>query len=273
MDFVTLKTGDQMPALGFGTWQITGPACTELVAAALRTGYRHIDTAQIYENEAEVGAGITAAGTPRNEIFLTTKLWMTNLTREAAAASFAESLAKLGTDYVDLLLIHWPNPSVPLAETLDAMRRLADTGKVRNIGLSNFTSALIEEAMTIAGPQIAVNQVEYHPFLAQTKLLATMRDNAIALTAYSPLARGRAVDNPTLGALADRYGKTPGQIVLRWLVQQEMVTAIPKTATVARLQENLSIFDFRLSEDDMDAIAALDDNMRTINPGWAPDWD
>ena len=262
---------EKVPALGYGTWQLTGDACVEGVADALAIGYRHIDTAQVYDNEAQVGEGMRRADVERDAIFLTTKVWFDRFTRDTLPPSVDESLRKLGTDYVDLLLLHWPNDDVELAETLDAMRTVQDQGKARHIGLSNYPPSQLRQAQQHA--TIFCNQVEYHPYLSQDALLSLARQTDYMLTAYSPIARGRVVDDPTLTAIAHAHGKTVVQVVLRWLIQQDHVAAIPKAATAAHRRSNFDIFDFQLTDEQMGQIAALDQGLRLAQPDWAPNWE
>ena len=265
--------GARILALGLGTWQMSGETCREAVREALALGYRHLDTAQMYDNEADVGAGLEAAGVPREEVFLTTKVWMDQLAPQALKTAAAESLKRLRTDYVDLLLIHWPNPEVPLGESLGAMAELRDAGRVRHIGVSNFNVALMREAMEDHGAEIICNQVEYHPFLSQRPVLDYARARGAAVTAYCPLARGEAAGDPTLERIAAKHGKTSAQVALRWLLQQDGVAAIPKAAKSEHLRANLEVFDFALDDDDLAAIDRLPGDRRQIDPGWAPAWD
>jgi diketogulonate reductase-like aldo/keto reductase len=270
----TITAGDvAIPVLGFGTWMITGQACAPMVEHALKLGYRHIDTAAAYENEREVGQGLRASGVARDEVFLTTKIWndahrFGDLQRAAEA-----SLARLGVDHVDLLLIHWPVPDVPIAETMEALNDARHRGLTRAIGVSNFPSSMIEEASRASKAPLATNQVEYHPFLDQSRLIETLRGYDMALTAYSPLARGRAPRDPIIQEIARRHGRTPGQVVLRWIIQQDAI-AIPKTSNPERAKENLAIFDFALDASEMTQICALArPDGRVINPSFAPKWD
>jgi 2,5-diketo-D-gluconate reductase B len=265
--------GARMPALGFGTFQLTGAACRKAVATALGLGYRHVDTARNYGNEQEVGAGIRDSGVERGEIFLTTKIWMDDLRAERVRHCAEDSLRTLGTPYVDLLLIHWPNPAVPLGETLEAMARLQEEGKVRHLGVSNFPVALVEEAVDRCGARLLCDQVEYHALLSQRRLLDALARRDMILTAYCPLAKGRIAQVPVLAEIGRAHGKTAAQVALRWLVQQERVAAIPKTGSEARMQENLAVFDFELSAEDLARIEALGGKGRVISPAWAPDWD
>lgn len=250
---LTIK-GESVPALGFGTWQLPGNACVEGVAHALELGYRHIDTAQAYDNEEQVGEGIRRSGVKREDIFLVTKVHQSQFTHDRVIGSTEESLQKLGTDYVDLLLMHWSNPDVPLDETLGAFNELKTSGRIRHIGVSNFSPQLVEEAQTYA--TIFCNQVEYHPYQDQTGLVQQANDEDYMLTAYSPLARGEILDDPVLNEIGERYGKSPAQVALRWLVQQG-VSAIPKAASADHREANLRIFDFELGGDEMRTIFAL----------------
>lgn len=272
MKYLDLQ-GTKLPALGFGTWQLEGETCERAVRAAIGIGYRHIDTAQIYENEAEVGRGIAESGVPRKELCITTKLWTTNFTRERVADSMEESLSRLRMDYVDLLLIHWPNPAVPLAETLAAMQKLQRQGKTKAIGVSNFPVRQMREAVEQCTVPVACNQVEYHALLPQRAVLGYARAHGMVVTAYSPLARGRLANHPVLADIGRQYGKTSGQVALRWLIQQPGVAAIPKAASERNARANFAIFDFELSKADHDAIAGLSDHTRVVNPGFSPEWD
>lgn len=272
MKYVNIK-GINVPVLGFGTWQLTGEGCSNAVASAINIGYRHIDTAQIYENEAEVGRGITNSGIKRTELFLTTKLWTTHFTADKAISSMEASLEKLQTNYVDLLLVHWPNPAVKLSETLSAMTELVKKGKTKFIGVSNFPVSLMREAVETYKADIVCNQVEYHPLLSQNAVLSYARRHHIAITAYSPLARGRLEDNALLVTIARKYGKTPSQVALRWLIEQDGVMAIPKAAKEKHARMNFDIFGFSLTLEDHAAITANNGKTRLINPSFAPQWD
>jgi 2,5-diketo-D-gluconate reductase B len=263
----------RVPALGFGTFEITGSQCVEMVRYALEVGYRHIDTAQVYENEAEVGKALRESGIDRREIFLTTKVWMDNLPYSDVKRSTEESLRRLNTEYVDLLLIHWPNDAVPVAATLEAMQELKAQDKIRHIGVSNFTVALLKKAIEVHSADLLCNQVEYHPFLSQRPVLDYLYTQKMMLTAYSPLARGEVVRDSTLKRIGQNYGKSPAQVALRWLLQQDAVAAIPKAASREHCRSNFQIFDFSLSDEEMAAIDKLTGNRRMIDPGWAPEWD
>lgn len=273
MKFIELK-GARVPALGFGTWPLAGADCVRAVGEAIELGYRHIDTAQIYGNEAEVGAGIAASGIARDALWVTTKLGRDNLTAAAVAQSAEASLRKLRLDYLDLLLIHWPSRTVPLAETLGAMAKLRREGKTRYLGVSNFTVKLLDEAVGRHGADLLCNQVEYHPFLSQAKVLGAVRGHGLMLTAYSPLARGVVNDDPTLRRLGEIYGRSPAQIALRWLMEQDGVAAVPKAGRRAHMAANLAVFDFALAAEDRTAIDALARGERVVDiAGWSPDWD
>lgn len=270
---VVEANGARIPAIGLGTWELRGRDCARVVEQALRLGYRHVDTAQMYENEREVGDGVRSSGVPRNDVFVTTKVWTTHFAPLDLERSTKESLARLRFDHVDLLLLHWPNPQVPLSETLGALARMKQQGLARHIGISNFTVALIEEAVATCPEPLVCDQVEYHPWLDQAKVLEACRHNGMALVAYSPIAKGKVKTDETLGRLAALYRKTPAQICLRWLVQQNVV-AIPRTTKVERLSENIDVFDFELSDADMATISALaNPKGRLVDFGFAPKWD
>jgi len=262
--------GAQVPALGFGTWQMEGADCRSGVAHALELGYRHIDTAQIYGNEAEVGAGLADAEVARDAIWLTTKVWYEKASADAVKRSTEESLRKLGTEYVDLLLFHWPNDDTPMETTLGALADLQEQGLTRHIGVSNFTPTLLKRALDAA--PIAALQVEYHPFLAQEPLLALCREHGLLFTAYSPLARGGVLEDSTLKSIGERHGKSPVQVVLRWLIDQPQVSAVPKAASAAHRESNLAL-DFELGDEDRKAIDGLARGERVIDPSFAPDWE
>ena len=263
--------GVSVPALGLGTWDLRGEACTEAVHHALSLGYRHIDTAQGYDNEEFVGAGLQKAGIARDEIFLVTKVKPDNFRREAVLTSTTESLGKLQTDYVDLLLMHWPNPDVSLDETLGAFLELHQQGAVRHIGVSNFPSKLMDKAQEIT--KIFANQVEYHPYLSQETLLEQARTQDYLLTAYSPIAQGQVTDDPALQEIGEAHGKSAVQVTLRWLIQQDRVAAIPKAASEKNRVNNLDIFNFELSDDEMARIFGLAQGERLVAPENGPDWD
>ncbi len=250
--------GAEIPALGLGTWTLKGDQCSDLVQHALALGYRHVDTARMYDNEAAVGAGIKASPVSRNDIFLTTKIWWTDLAPADLARSAEASLKRLGLDYVDLLLIHWPNARIPFQDTIKALNRMRESGVTRHIGVANFPTRLLAQAISLSDAPLVANQVEYHPYLDQTKVHAACRAAGVAMVSYCPLYRGGGLlEEPVILAAASRLGKSPGQIVLRWHVQQEGVAAIPRTTKKERLAENAAIFDFALSDSEMAAISGL----------------
>ncbi len=261
-----------MPALGLGTWQMEEAEAAEAVADALALGYRHIDTAEIYGNERGVGEGLRHGGVPRESIFVTTKVWRDHLDEGGIRRAVEASLRRLGLDFVDLYLVHWPNPAFDLDETLSAMTKVHEEGLARHIGVSNFPPSWLTRAVERA--PIAVLQCEYHPFLDQDALLSLCRTHDLAFTAYSPLAQGRVVGDGRLARIGARHGKTAAQVALRWLVQQPGVSAIPKASRRAHRQANLEIFDFELSSDEMAAITALTaEEARTVDPPWQVDWE
>ncbi len=253
MEYQKVKA-EKVPSLGLGTWRLSGQECVRAVERALALGYRHIDTAQMYANEGEVGRGIGNSGVDREDVFLVTKVRTSNFSHDAVIRSTRESLKRLNTDRVDLLLMHWPNPSVPLEETLGAMTELQQEGSVKHVGVSNFPPSMVEEAARHA--TVFCNQVEYHPYRAQDELLEQAREMDYLLTAYSPMARGGVLNDTTLKEIGEVYGKTPAQVALRWLIQQEKVAAIPKAASEEHLESNLDVFDFELNDEEMERILA-----------------
>ena len=265
--------GAKIPAIGLGTWELRGRTCARLVEQALRLGYRHIDTAQIYENEREVGEGLRASRIRRDDVFVTTKIWTTHFAPNDLERSTKESLTKLRLTEVDLLLLHWPNPQVPLSETLGALAHVKKLGMARHIGVSNFTVALIDEAVAACPEPLVCDQVEYHPYLDQTKVKDACARRGMAVVAYSPVAKGRIRGDETLTAIGQAHGKTAAQVCLRWLVQQN-VAAIPRTSKIERLSENIEIFDFVLPEDEMREISEMASAKgRLTDFAFAPKWD
>jgi diketogulonate reductase-like aldo/keto reductase len=257
--------GAEIPAIGLGTWTLRGDQCSDLVQHALAAGYRHIDTACMYDNEAAVGAGIKASPVPREDVFVTTKVWWTDLAPADLQRSTEGSLKRLGLDHVDLLLIHWPNARIPLEGTIKALNRMHEKGLTRHIGVANFPTKMLHEAISLSDAPLVANQVEYHPYLDQTKVHAACRAAGIAMVSYCPLYRsGGLLEEPAVQQAASRLGKSPGQVVLRWHVQQEDVVAIPRTTKKQRLAENAAIFDFALSDAEMAAISALTKANRRI---------
>lgn len=267
--------GAAIPALGFGTFRIPGPDTLRMVSQVLKLGYRHIDTAQIYGNEAEVGEAIAVADVLRGDVFLTTKVWVDHYPHDTFIASVDESLQKLRTDYVDLLLLHWPNNAVPLAEQIGALNEVKQAGKARHIGISNYTTALQAEAIRLSDAPLVTNQIEVHPYLDQSKVIGAARAAGLSLTAYYGMADGKVFSDPVLTEIARETGKSVAQVVLRWLIQKDGVIALTKTVSEARAAENLAIFDFALSPETVariDALARPDG--RLVSPdGLAPAWD
>ncbi len=255
MDTTIEIQGTKVPAVGLGTWQITGAACVEAVGDALGLGYRHIDTARVYRNEREVGEGIRASGVPREDIFLVTKVPPSSAAPDRLRASCEASLADLGVDSVDLLLLHWPAPQVPLADTLGAMAALRDEGRIAHLGVSNFPPRLLREALELA--PVLNDQVEFHPYEGQDGLVDVARESDVLITAYSPLARGRVANDPTLLEIGAAHGKTAGQVALRWLLDHPKTCVVPKAASHERRIENLDVFDFELGDEERARIDAL----------------
>ena len=253
---VVAANGARIPLVGLGTWELRGRLCSRVVEQALRLGYRHVDTAQIYDNEREVGDGLRASGVRRDEVFVTTKIGPAHFAPLELERAARECLVRLRLSEVDLLLLHWPNPQIPLAETLGALCKVKRDGLARHIGVSNFTVALIEQAVRLSSEPLVCDQVECHPFLDQTKVIAASRAHGLAVVAYSPIARGKIRNNDVLDRIGRGHGKTAAQVCLRYLVQQDIVV-IPRTSKVERLSENAAIFDFTLSDAEMAEIAGL----------------
>lgn len=250
-----------MPVIGLGTWEMNGSSCTDSVITALGMGYRHIDTAQIYGNEKEVGRGIKESGIRRKDIFLTTKIATTNLTASRIRRTAAESLERLGTDYVDLLLIHWPTEAMDLEECLETMNELKEAGYVRFIGVSNFDPLLFRKSIETGS--VLTNQVKFTPYHDEFENLALAREMKKIITAYSPLARGAIQKDKILNSIGERYGKTASQVSLRWLIQLGNVSVIPKASGVNHQKENIDIFNFELNAEDMEHIRQL-----SKKPAW-----
>jgi 2,5-diketo-D-gluconate reductase B len=267
--------GVRIPLLGLGTWDLRGRVCARLVEQALRLGYRHIDTAEMYDNEREVGEGLHASGVKRDDIFVTTKIWPSHFEPRELARTARECLARLRLTHVDLLLLHWPNPQVPLEDTLGALCKVKRDGLASNIGVSNFGVSLLDEALRLSSEPLVCDQFECHPFLDQSKLIAACRQHQLAMTAYSPIAQGSARDNETLARIGATHKKTAAQVCLRFLVQQNIIV-IPRTSKVERLAENAAIFDFALGEAEMTSIAALarrDGRLVNYSFSGQPKWD
>ncbi len=267
--------GANIPALGFGTWTLAGEPCSELVSKALAAGYRHIDTAAMYDNEQAVGLGLKGADVPREQMFLTSKVWPTEIAEGDLQRSVEASLKRLDTPYLDLVLIHWPSTSVPMAQSIKALNDVKAKGLARNIGVSNFTNAMIDEAVALSEHPLACNQVENHPYLDQHKMRDTCARHGLSLIAYCPLCRGGDLFfEPSVIAAAENHTKTPAQIVLRWHMEFGDAGAIPKTATPSRLKENLDIFDFQLTREECAEISGLvGRNHRICDFEFSPKWD
>ncbi|OSQ38729.1 aldo/keto reductase [Thalassospira mesophila] len=267
--------GADIPALGFGTFRMPGEDVLRIVPKALDVGFRHIDTAQIYGNEAEVGSAIAGSSVSRHDIFLTTKVWVDKFRHDDFIASVEESLKKLKTDYVDLLLLHWPKMDVPLAEQIGALNEVRKAGKVRHIGVSNYSTQLMADAVALSDAPIVTNQIEVHPYIDQSKVIAAAKETGMSITSYYAMADGKVFDDDVLKEFGAKYGKSVAQIVLRWVIQQDGLIALSKTVGEKRVVENFDIFDFEISTADMQAISALArPNGRIVSPdGLAPVWD
>jgi 2,5-diketo-D-gluconate reductase B len=267
--------GVAIPVIGYGTGSISNPVAEETVGEALRAGYRHIDCARKYGSEEGVGAAIRSAGVPRNELFLTTKVSHENLHAADFARSVEDSLKAVGVDYFDLLLVHWPNPAIPLDETMPALAKAKRAGLARHIGVANFTTTLLDKAVALCPEQLVCNQVEFQPYLDQRKVLAANRKHGLALVGFCPFMRsGVVLEDPVIGEIARTHKRTPAQIILRWITQHEGVGAIPRSADPVRMRQNLEVFDFKLSAEESARIDALRaHNQRRANPPHAPVWD
>ena len=272
MEFVEAH-GARIPIVGFGTMRLKEDAGVQAILSAIRAGYRHLDTAAYYGNEKEVGDAIKASGAPREQIFLTTKVRDNNLKADDFARSLDNSLKLLDLPSVDLLLIHWPNPNVPAAESIGALNKAKRDGLTRHIGVANYTVALLKEAHAVTKEPLVTNQIEVHPFLDQTKVIEATRSHGMSITAYCPIARGRVPGNPVLERIGAAHGKTASQVSLRWLTQQGIIV-IPGSGKPERQKENFEVLDFTLSAAEMAEIAALKrPDGRVVNPPQAPKWD
>ena len=263
---ITVRTGYEIPQLGLGTWQLRGEECIRAVRAAIESGYRHIDTANAYGNHHEIARAIRESGIGREHLHITSKAWYEHLSYDLLIAECEQALREL--KYIDLYLIHWPNRAVSMRETFQAMKALLNEGKIRMVGVSNYTKAHLEEALSVSEVPIVTNQVEFHPYLNQSSLLAYCRDRDVVLTAYTPLARGRILEDTVLRRIADARSRTPAQIVLRWLVQKDIIV-IPRSKNPTRIRENADIFDFRLSSEEMEAINRRNEDLRLVHPSFA----
>jgi 2,5-diketo-D-gluconate reductase B len=272
---VVEANGAHIPLIGLGTWELRGRTCAHIVEQALRLGYRHIDTAEMYDNEAAVGEGLHASGVKRDEMFVVTKVWPSHFAPGELERAAKDSLKRLQLADVDLLLLHWPNPQIPLADTVGALCNVKQQGLTRHIGVANFTVALIEEAVRLSSEPLVADQIEMHPYLDQSKVVAACRAQGMAVVAYSPIARGNAAKDAVLARIGKAHGKTAAQICLRWLLQQG-IAAIPRTSKVERLKENFAVFDFELTPAEMQDIAALASrDGRLVNYAYSgsPQWD
>ncbi|MEM7695648.1 MAG: aldo/keto reductase [Pseudomonadota bacterium] len=265
--------GVTIPRFGLGTFELNDAPCAATVAAALHLGVRHIDTAERYQNERFVGEGLRASGVPREDVFVTSKVWFDHLDPPLFLAAVEASLLRLGLHQLDLCLIHWPNPNVPLRDTLDALAKVKRRGVARAVGVSNFPPGLLREAVARSPEPLAVNQVEYHPYLDQSPLRAVLAEAGMGLTAYCPLARGKVLRDPVIGAIAQRHGVSPAAVTLAWLLHQDNVLVVPKSRAPARIEDNLTALDVTLSAGEIAAISALaTPRGRIIDPSFAPDW-
>jgi 2,5-diketo-D-gluconate reductase B len=267
--------GAHIPLVGLGTWELRGRLCARVVEQALRLGYRHIDTAEMYDNEREVGEAFRASGVGRADVFITTKIWPSHFAPLELERAAKSSVARMRLSEVDLMLLHWPNPQIPLSETLGALCRVRQSGIARHIGVSNFTVPLIAEAVRLADEPLVCNQIEMHPFLDQSKVTAACRARDMAVIAYSPIARGNAKDDAVLARIGRTHRKSAAQVALRWLVQQG-IAVIPRTSRIERLSENCALFDFALAEPEMAEIQSLahrDGRLVDYAYSGSPKWD
>jgi len=258
---IKLKDGNQIPVLGLGTWQLTGKECIKIVKKALELGYNHIDTAEAYGNHKEIGKALKGFG--RSDIFITSKLWRSDLDYKDALKACNKALSDLGIEHLDLYLIHWPNRNVPMEETFRALKELIEENKIKSAGVSNFTINHLKDAIEISEIPINVNQVEFHPYLYQKELWDFCKDNNIQITAYSPLGRTNIFDDPTIIELTKKYDKTPAQICLRWEIEKGLVV-IPKSSSENHLKQNMEIFNWKLKEEDIEKIDSIDKHHRFV---------
>jgi 2,5-diketo-D-gluconate reductase B len=272
MDYFNTQ-GIRMPRLGFGTFRMQGEVCRAAVESALALGYRHLDTAEMYDNEEAVGAAIAASGIPRGELHVTTKVWNENLAPDAMRRAFDTSLKKLRLETVDLYLVHWPKPGMNLASVCETLMKLRQEGRTRAIGVANFNIALLRTVVEEIKAPIACNQIEYHVMLDQTKVKKYLDAHKIPLVAYAPLAKGNAASDETLIAIGKKHNATAAQVALKWLLDQDGVAAIPKASRRESQQANLDALKVRLDDDDRKKIAGLPKNKRFVAPGFSPAWD
>lgn len=272
MQRLTTRNGLDLPAIGLGTWPMTGSECTQAVRQALEVGYRHIDTATAYDNEAAVGQALRDSDVPREQIHLTTKVWWDRLEPKAMRQSLEDSLRALGTEQVDLFHIHWPGKDWDLARSIDTLVALHDEGKARNIGVANFPLGLLRQVIETLGAPLSAIQVEYHVLLGQQPLLDYARRHDLLLTAFTPLARGQAAAQPVIQEIARKHGVLPSQVALKWLLDQDGVAAIPKASSRDNQLANLAALNVQLDDADRAAIAGLPKDQRVVSPAFAPDW-
>lgn len=264
--YLSLHDGARIPQVGLGVWQTPDNEAAPAVKAALDAGYRHVDTAAVYENEQGVGEGIRQSGLPRSDIFLTTKLWNTDQGYEQTLKAFEASLKRLGTDYVDLYLIHWPSAHRGLfVDTWKALVTLKEEGRAKSIGVSNFYPEHIEKIVAETGVVPVINQIELHPDFQQRETRAFHEKHKIATQSWSPLGQGKLLGHPVIAEIAQRLGRTPAQVIIRWHIENGLVV-IPKSVTPSRIVENFKVFDFKLSAEDLDRLNGLDDAGSRIGP-------
>ena len=272
MQRLTTRNGLALPAIGLGTWPMIGSECTQAVRQALELGYRHIDTATAYDNEAAVGQALRESDVPREQIHLTTKVWWDRLTPKAMRQSLEDSLRALGTEQVDLFHIHWPSQDWDLARSIETLVALRDEGKARSIGVANFPLGLLRQVVETLGAPLSAIQVEYHVLLGQQPLLDYARRHDLLLTAYTPLVRGQAAAQPVIQAIARKHGVLPSQVALKWLLDQDGVAVIPKAGSRENQLANLAASNVQLDDEDRAAIAGLPKDQRVVSPAFAPDW-
>ena len=265
--------GIQLPRLGFGTYRMPGADCQPVVESALELGYRHIDTAEMYQNEEAVGTAIASSAIEREDLHLTTKVWHENLKPESIRRALETSLGKLRVEYVDLYMVHWPSRDMNLGAVLETMQGFIEDGTVRAIGVCNFNLTMLRSAIDDIRAPIACHQIEYHPFLDQSKMLSYLRKKNVPLVAYAPLAQGRTATHPALQGIGVKHGVSASQIALAWLLEQEGVAVIPKARRRENQQSNLDALTVKLDADDRSAIASLPKNQRFVTPPFSPDWD
>ncbi len=269
MEKIELKDGNdhRIPVLGFGTYKLNGDEGIKAIETALDIGYRHIDTAEAYNNQAEVSQAIKNSSLDRKDLFITSKVSYEHLHYSDVMKACEDTLQELNTDYLDLYLIHWPNKKIPIEETMRALSKLKTDGKILNIGVSNFTIKHLEELKTVTNDKVVLNQVEFHPYLYQKDLYDYCNDNNISLTAYSPIARGGVFGNPVIAEIGKKYNKNEAQITLKWMIQKDIIV-IPRSSNAAHIKSNFDIFDFELNTDEISRIDNIDKQERLIDPEW-----